>query len=327
MKIGIIGAGAWGTALAATAARTENEIILWARETEVAKAINNIQENNVFLPNFKLDSKIRATNEISDAASSEILFLVTPTQHLRTMCLEILPLLKKEKIVVICAKGIEQKTGKLPSEIIDEVLTDIEVAVLSGPTFAIEVAKGVPTAVTLATKNRETGQKIINSIGTKTFRPYFSDDIIGCQIGGAVKNVLAIACGIVEGRKLGDNARAALVTRGLAEVMRFAKAMGGKPETIMGLSGLGDLILTANSMQSRNFSLGVELGKGNTLSNVLEKRVSVAEGVYTASAVCTKAKELNIEMPISEAVFAIINNQANIDDIVSKLLERPFKSE
>jgi glycerol-3-phosphate dehydrogenase (NAD(P)+) len=228
---------------------------------------------------------------------------------------------------VICAKGIEMTTGALMAEVVAAELPEAPVAVLSGPTFAIEVARGLPAAITLACADAALGQSLVEAIGTATFRPYLADDVVGVQVGGAVKNVLAIGCGIVEGRALGDNARAALITRGLAELMRFAAAKGGKAETLMGLSGLGDLILTASSSQSRNYSLGFALGEGRTLAEVLGSRHSVTEGVWTAGIVARQAAAMGLEMPIATAVEAILHHGAAVDDAVRGLLARPFRAE
>lgn len=326
-KIGIIGGGAWGTALAAVAQKAGCDVILWAREKETVASINNDHENKQFLPNIKLNTEIHATSEITEAANADAVFLVTPAQHLRATCKQLAPVWKKNTPAVICAKGIELKSGSLMSEVVAQELPDATVVILSGPTFAKETALGVPTAVTLACKNKKLGEELANSIGTVNFRPYLSDDIIGSQVGGAVKNVMAIARGIAEGKKFGDNACAALITRGLAEVVRLAVVMGGKHQTLMGLSGIGDLMLTANSMQSRNFSLGVALGQGKTLEEIISSRDSVTEGVATASAVVDAAVKYNIDMPICMAVDKILNHNADIETTIKELLSRPFRSE
>ena len=327
MKIGIIGAGAWGTALAEVLSFNNNQVAIWAFEREVVFDINEKHKNNLYLKGVSLNKTITATNNLEDMAEQEVIFLAMPAQHLRAISRQLKPIIGKNCFFIICAKGFEEKTGLLLSDILADELPKNTIAVLSGPTFAIEVAKKIPTAVTLATKNIHMGKSLIEQMGTTWFRPYLSDDVIGCQVGGAVKNVLAIACGIVVGRKMGDNTKAALITRGLAEILRLALALGAKTETLMGLSGIGDLILTANSMQSRNFSLGVELGKGKSLKEILSLRNSIAEGVYTVAAVCQKAKDLGIEMPISKGVNDVINNGRAVDDVIKSLLERPFKKE
>jgi glycerol-3-phosphate dehydrogenase (NAD(P)+) len=327
-RIGIIGGGAWGTALALTARRAGRDIVLWAREAEVAAAINREHANPLFLPGVALDREIRATLELGEAVTgSDALLLAAPAQHLRALAEALRPALPGGVPVVICAKGIEEETGALLSEAIAATLPRAPLAVLSGPTFAAEVAAGLPTAVTLACADDGLGQRLIGALGTRSFRPYLGHDLVGAEIGGAIKNVLAIACGIVAGRRLGDNARAALVTRGLAEMVRLALAKGGKPETLMGLSGLGDLVLTCTGLQSRNHSLGVALGEGRLLADILAERRSVAEGVSSAAAAVALARRLGVEMPITEAVDAILHRGAAIDEAIAGLLARPFRSE
>ena len=326
-RIGVIGAGAWGTALALAARRAGSDVVLWAREAEVVEAVNAGRGNPVFLPGIPLEPGIRATSDWAEAASCDGLLLVTPAQHLRSACRTLKPLLRAGVPVVICAKGIEISTGKLMSEAVAEELPDAPLAVLSGPTFAAEVARGLPTAVTLAIRDADLGHALVAAIGGLTFRPYLSDDLVGAQIGGAVKNVLAIGCGIVEGRGLGENARAALITRGLAEINRLGQALGARSETLMGLSGLGDLTLTCSSLQSRNMSLGHDLGRGRALSDILAERRSVAAGVYTAEAVVALAGRLGVEMPICAAIDAILNRGADVPATIAALMSRPFKPE
>ena len=327
-RIGIIGAGAWGTALAMVARRAGRDVVIQAREAEVVDAINQKHENTPFLPGVALDPSIRATNEATEAAAgAEAVLLAVPSQFLRAAIGGLKDGLGDGVPAVICAKGIEKTSHALMSEIVEDVMPGTPVAVLSGPTFAAEVAADLPTAVTLATAEEEVGVRLSDALGTPRFRPYRSDDIIGAQIGGAVKNVLAIGCGIVEGRGLGDNARAALITRGLAEIARLGSAKGAKAETLMGLCGTGDLVLTCNAMQSRNFSLGVGLGRGETLDDILGARTSVAEGVSNASSVSELAATLNIDMPICLAVDGILNNGADIDDTIQGLLSRPVTVE
>lgn len=326
-RIGVIGAGAWGTALAMAAARAGAEVFLQAREPEVVESINARHENSLFLPGIALDPAIRATASMTDAADVDALLLVTPAQHLRAACRALKPDLKPGVPVIICAKGIEIETGSLMSEAAEAELGSQPVAVLSGPTFAAEVAKGLPTAVTLAIRDEALGRRLLAALGGRTFRPYLSDDLVGAQVGGAVKNVLAIACGIVHGRNLGDNARAALITRGLAEIARLGARLGARAETLMGLSGLGDLTLTCSSLQSRNMSLGAALGQGRSLEEVLGERRSVAEGVFTARAVTKLAAEKGVDMPLCQAVDALLNQGADLDAIIDALMTRPFKAE
>jgi len=326
-SIGIIGGGAWGTALGLVALRAGRDALLWARETEVIAAINGRQENSLFLPGVALDPRLGATAELAEAADRDLLLLAAPAQHLRDIAGALAPHLKPGTPVVICAKGIEEHSGALLSEVVAEALPQARVALLSGPTFAVEVAKGLPTAITLAATDAALGQRLVQALGSRAFRPYYTDDVAGAQIGGAIKNVIAIACGIVLGRKLGDNARAALITRGLAEMARLALAKGGRAETLMGLSGLGDLTLTCTSLQSRNCSLGAALGEGKRLADILAARRSVAEGVTSAAAAAELAKRLGIEMPIVAAVDAILHRGAAIDAAIEGLLARPFRHE
>lgn len=325
--IGIVGAGAWGSALAATVRRAGRDAILWARDPAVADEINRAHTNAAYLPDIVLDRGVRATNALAEVAAADALLLVTPAQHLRAVTRELAPHLAADRPIVLCAKGIEQRSGTLMSEVLAETLPGRPLAVLSGPTFADEVARGLPTAVTLAAADVTLGEHLIAAIGSRTFRPYLSHDPIGTQIGGAVKNVIAIACGIVAGRALGENARAALITRGLAEIGRLSSALGARPETRMGLSGLGDLALTCTSMRSRNYSLGRALGEGRSRDEVLGARRSVTEGVSSAAAVLARAQRHGVDMPITAAVDAILNQGAGIEATIAGLLARPFTVE
>lgn len=325
--IGIIGAGAWGTALACTAARAGRTVVLQAHEADVAQAINEAHENTKFLPGVALNAAIRATTDLADVAACDAVLLVAPAQFLRAVTAEMAAIWRPGTAAVICAKGIEANSRALMSEVCAATLPGVPLAVLSGPTFAREVADGRPTAVTLACPDAELGAALGAALGTPAFRIYRSPDLIGAEIGGAVKNVLAIACGIVEGRKLGDNARAALITRGLSEIIRLAVAKGGEAKTVSGLAGLGDLTLTCNAMQSRNFSLGVALGEGRSLQDILGERSSVAEGVHSAEAVSALARSLNVDVPICTAVDGILNNSADIDATITGLMARPVGPE
>jgi glycerol-3-phosphate dehydrogenase (NAD(P)+) len=324
-RIGIIGAGAWGTALAQTLARAGRSVVIWAYEPETAAAINRDHANSVFLPGVALDPGIRATSALGEAAAADAVLLAPPAQHLRALAAALG--LAPGVPVVICSKGIEIRTGALLTEVVAQTLPQAPCAVLSGPTFAAEVARGLPTAVTLACADPALGGRLVTALGSRALRPYLADDPIGAEIGGAVKNVLAIACGIVIGRGLGENARAAIITRGLAEMMRLAEAKGGRAATLMGLSGLGDLTLTCTSPQSRNFSLGLALGEGRPLEAVLAGRPSVAEGVTSAPAAVALAQRLGIEMPIAAAVDAILHRGAAIDAVIAGLMSRPFRPE
>lgn len=326
-SIGVIGAGAWGTALAAVAARNGLETRLWAREPEVAKAINASHINTTFLPGIPLPDTIEATQDIADLAGCEAVLLVTPAQFMRPTLRTARAHLVGGTPLVICAKGIERDTGALMSEVVAEDMPGYPVAVLSGPTFAGEVARGLPAAVTLAAADETQGQRLIDALGGPAFRPYYAADVIGAQIGGAVKNVLAVACGMVAGLGLGENARAALITRGLAEMVRFGSAMGAERETMIGLSGVGDLILTCSSEQSRNMSLGMAIGAGQDVKDVLAGRSSVAEGVFTAAILVRLAKETGVDMPIAGTVHAVLEGDAEIGAAVDALMRRPYKRE
>ncbi len=327
-RFAVIGGGAWGTGLAQALVRAGREVTLWVREREVAEEIAETHENRTFLPDVPLSSAIWATPDLDEAADgAEALLLAVPAQHLRATARALRASLRAEVPLVICAKGIEDGTLALMSELLEAELPGWPVAVLSGPTFAVEVARGQPAAVTLAARNPVLGEALAGAIGSKTFRPYLSDDVVGAQIGGAVKNVIAIACGIVDGRDLGENARAALITRGLAEISRLAIAKGARAETLTGLCGLGDLTLTCVGSGSRNHSLGVELGQGRPIAEILGARNSVAEGVFSARATVTLAERLNVEMPIAQAVDAVVNREAEIRATIDDLLARPLRSE
>ncbi len=326
-QIGIIGAGAWGTALAIVARRAGSDVMVWAHESETVAAINDRHENPSFLPGTILNAEIRATADLAEAAAADAVLLVTPAQFMRATTTRLAAAMRPDSPVVICAKGIEQETGALMTEIAADTLPGHKLAVLSGPTFAAEVARGLPTAVTLACTHDDVAETLVAALGGERFRPYRSDDLIGAEIGGAVKNVLAIACGITEGRGLGENARAALITRGLAEMTRLCVAKGGRAETMMGLSGLGDLTLTCASTKSRNYSLGNALGQGEALDHIMASRLSVAEGVHSAAAVIRLAGTLGVEMPISQAVDGILNRGEELDAAIAGLLQRPFRFE
>jgi glycerol-3-phosphate dehydrogenase (NAD(P)+) len=325
--VGVVGAGAWGTTLSAMAASAGHGALIWAREADVVEAINARHENPRFLPGVALDEGLRATGQLGELGACDALLLAAPAQRLRAVAQALAPALKPGMPVVICAKGIEQDSLALMSEAVGESLPDPAIAVLSGPTFAAEVARGLPTAVTLACADAELGTELATLLGSATFRPYLTDDVVGAQVGGAVKNVLAIACGIAQGRGLGDNARAALITRGLAEMARLGSALGARPETLTGLSGLGDLVLTCAGEQSRNMSLGLALGTGHSLVDVLARRESVAEGVATAQAVSRLAARHEVEVPICATVDAILHRGADIDTAIGALLARPFTAE
>ena len=323
MTIGVIGGGAWGTALAQVAAES-SDVLLWAREPDVVETINRAHENISFLPGLALSPAIRATGDIGELAGCDVLLAVAPAQHLRSVLQQLPPL---EVPLVLCAKGIEAGTLMLMSEVAAQVQPQAPLAVLSGPTFAHEVAARLPTAVTLACENQDLGRALAERLARPFFRPYLSTDVIGAEIGGAVKNVLAIACGIVEGRGLGQNARAALISRGFAEMTRFGLAKGARSETLAGLSGLGDLVLTCSSTSSRNFSLGKGIGEGRSAAALLADRKSVAEGAFTAPVLQQAAREIGVEMPVVDAVCALLENEASVDDVIGALLSRPIRPE
>lgn len=325
--IGVVGGGAWGTALAQSACLAGKDVLLWAREAETVAAINDTHENSAFLNGVQLHERLRASNRLQDLAKADALLLVTPAQFTRTICKDLKPYISQGTPLIICSKGIEVTTGKLLSDVLLESIPEAVPAILSGPSFASDVARGLPTAVTLATSNEALSKSLSQALSHKALRPYWSDDLVGVQIGGAVKNVLAIAAGIVVGKGLGASAHAGLISRGFAELNRFAISYGANPKTLSGLSGLGDLVLTCSSPQSRNMSLGIELGKGKRLDDILKTRTSVSEGVYTAKAVASIAKERNLQMPISEAIAAIVSDRVSVDEAIDTLLSRPLKAE
>jgi glycerol-3-phosphate dehydrogenase (NAD(P)+) len=324
MRIGVVGAGAWGTALAQVAAANGEPVTLWARESEVVESVNATHENPLFLKGLALSPSIRATGDLAEMAACEALLIVSPAQHLRSIVAD-LP--AADTPLILCAKGIEDATGLLMHEVAHELRPSAPIAVLSGPTFAHEVAAGLPTAVTLAVADGALGEKLAARIARPWFRPYLSDDVAGAEVGGAVKNVLAIACGVVEGRQLGQNARAALISRGFAEMTRFGLAKGARAETLAGLAGLGDLVLTCSSTSSRNFSLGKGIGEGARPADLLADRRTVAEGAFTAPVLKRTADSLGVDMPIVAAVCALLAEQASVDEVVGRLLARPLRAE
>lgn len=326
-SVSVIGGGAWGTALAQALAVGGQHVTLWAREAEVVDDIETRRVNRAFLPGVALDPKIRATGKLSEAAVADAILTVSPAQFMRATAQALARDLRPGTPLVMCAKGIEQSTGKLMGDVVGEALPNALFAVLSGPSFAAEVARGLPAALTLACSNESVGRGLAEALSSRQMRLYWSSDVIGAELGGALKNVMAIAAGIVDGRGLGASAHAAVVTRGFAEMRRLSDAMGARPETLLGLSGLGDLILTCGSPQSRNMSLGRGLGEGKSLSSILGSRTAVTEGVYTAAAVVELARKKHIEMPIAEAVQAIIEERISVEDAITALMLRPLKAE
>jgi glycerol-3-phosphate dehydrogenase (NAD(P)+) len=311
--------------------RAGRDTLIWAREPGVVAEIAASRTNATFLPGVVLDPGLGATGDLADVARRDVVLMVAPAQHVRTVGAALAPHMAQHgtpgKPVVICAKGLEQATGKLLAEVLAEVLPQAMPAVLSGPSFAADVARGLPTALTLACADAAQGARLAAILGSRPFRIYHSTDLVGVQLGGAVKNVLAIAAGIVEGKQLGASAHAALVARGFAEMRRLGEALGARPETLMGLSGLGDLVLTCGSPQSRNMSLGRALGQGQELQAILAGRRSVAEGVYTAAAVVKVAAERGVDMPISAAVHAVVEGRQTVDQAIEALLSRPLRAE
>jgi glycerol-3-phosphate dehydrogenase (NAD(P)+) len=321
--IAVIGAGAWGTALALTCARAGRSVTLWEHDAANAENLSKKRES-LFLPGVRLDESIAVAAELADAAAKQAILLVVPAQAARSAAKALAPLLAARTPVILCAKGIECGTKKFMTEVIAECAPNAVPAILSGPSFAADVARGMPTAVTLAARDGKLAAELARAIGSASFRPYHSDDVRGVEIGGAAKNVLAIAAGIVAGRGLGASAAAALTTRGFAELTRFGKAYGAKAETMMGLSGLGDLLLTCSSPQSRNFSFGVALGRGQRPSAI---HGGLAEGVFTAPVLLEMARDRDVEMPISTAVAAVLSERMSVDAAIESLLTRPLRAE
>lgn len=322
--LGVLGGGAWGTALAQVLADGGCDVLLWARNPAVVDAINQRRENPAYLPGQSLSPRIRATQEPADLSSAAALLVVTPAQSMRAVLSHFQPV---GQSLILCSKGIEAVTHRLMHEVAREVMPGSPVAVLSGPTFAHEVAAGLPTAVTLAAEEEALARVLADVIARPTFRPYVSDDVVGAEIGGAVKNVLAIACGVVEGAGLGQNARAALIARGFAEMTRFGLARGARLETLTGLSGLGDLVLTCSSTRSRNFALGYGLGGGRPAADLLADRQTVAEGAFTAPVLLEAGRAEGIDMPVAHAVCALLSGEMSVDDVIGALLARPLRAE
>lgn len=325
-SIGVLGAGAWGTALALNAQLAGRKVLLQAREPELVAALAAGAGNPLYLPGLKLPA-IAATREPADLARSDVILAVAPAQFCRAVFSEIAGKLRPGTPVVLCAKGIEQGSLKLMTEVLAETLPDARAAVLSGPSFAADVARGLPTALTLACADEALGADLMAAIGRDTFRPYYSPDLVGAEIGGAVKNVLAIACGMVDGLGLGRSAHAALLTRGFAEMKRLAVAKGARPETLSGLSGLGDLVLTCSSPQSRNMSFGKAIGEGKSPEAILRRRTAVTEGAATAPAIADLAARHKVEMPICRAVAEILDRKITVNEAMEHLLTRPFREE
>jgi glycerol-3-phosphate dehydrogenase (NAD(P)+) len=324
-RIGVIGGGAFGTAMACVIRRSGHDTVIWAREREVVAAINTDGVNPVFLPGLRVLPGIVATNDLAVAAAdADFLLLAPPAQHMRAVTTQLRPFLKDGTPVVTCSKGIERSTRALMSQVIAETLPGAPVAVLSGPSFAHDIAVDQPVGVTLACADLALGEQLAQMIGTPRFRTYLSDDVTGALLGGVLTNVLAIACGVEMGRKLGESARATLFARGLAEMARLGVAMGARLETFMGLSGAGDLSLSCNSRNSRNTSLGIALGEGRQLHDILRERVTVQEGVHSAESVVALARRHDVDMPIVMAVDQVLNHDAGVEEAIARLLAHPY---
>lgn len=323
-RVAVLGGGAWGTALALTCARAGRNVTLWEYEPGNAASLEKKRESR-FLPGVRVDNEIKVTRDLGDTANSDAILLVVPAQAVRSVVTSLASLVAKQTPLIACAKGIEHGTHKFMTEIIAECAPAAVPAILSGPSFAADVARGMPTAVTVAASDGKIALDLAHALSAGTFRPYHSTDVRGVELGGATKNVLAIAAGIVTGKGLGASALAALTTRGFAELVRFGKACGARTETMMGLSGLGDLILTCGTPQSRNFSCGVALGKGEKPDTAAHGKL--AEGIFTAPVLLEMAREKNVEMPISVAVAAVLSGKLSVDEAIESLLTRPLKSE
>ena len=325
--IAVIGAGAWGTALAHVYAISGHDVLLWGRDAALCDSIAATGENAAYLPGCKISPALRVSNDLAWVMPQKYLILACPAQHIASTLEAMKRFINRDHVIVLTAKGIDIDTGHLLSDIVTRSMPDVPCAVLTGPTFAKDLARGLPAAATLACADAKVCEETASGLMSRTLRLYTHDDIAGAQVGGAVKNVIAIACGIVEGLSLGESARAALITRGLAEIGRLAVAMGGKRETLLGLCGVGDMVLTCNSLQSRNFSFGHALGSGQKVADILASRKSVTEGVHTARAIVSLAARHNVDMPISRAVYNCVHGGASVHDAVADILERPTRAE
>ena len=326
-KLGVIGAGAWGTALATVGVRAGLDTLVWALENEVVNSINSNHINHLFLSEVPLDPALKATNDMSNMADRDLIFMVAPAQHIRSVSSALAEYVPKGVPILICSKGIEVSTGKLMGTVLGETMPDNPIGVLGGPTFAAETSRNMVSALTLAIADEKLGNDIMEAIGLPTFRPYLTGDVVGAQIGGAIKNIIAIASGIVAGLELGENAKAAIITRGLNEMQRFGLSRGARSETMMGLSGLGDLVLTCSSTQSRNMSLGLALGHGKSFKEIMAGRISVSEGAHTVKVVHKISEDEAIDMPITQAVYRIIYEGDSVEEVMNDLLTRPFTKE
>jgi glycerol-3-phosphate dehydrogenase (NAD(P)+) len=321
--VGVIGGGAWGTALALVALRAGRETLLYGRDRDTVGAINQAHENPRYLTGIPLDPALRATGDLAAALAADLVILAVPAQALRAVAAEAAAHVAPGTPVIVAAKGLERGSAKRMSEVLAEAMPQARVAILSGPSFASDVARQLPTAVTIAAADERLALALCAALGSASFRPYAETDLLGVEIGGAVKNVLAIAAGIVAGRGLGLSARAALTARAFAELRRLGEALGARPETLMGLSGLGDLVLTASGPQSRNFAFGLAIGEGRDLA----APHPLVEGIETAAVTRELARRHGVSMPIVDAVAAILARRLSVDEAVAALMTRPLRRE
>lgn len=327
-RVGVIGGGAWGTALSVVANRAGSQVTLGTRNYNVIESIRKRRINDIYLPSVFIEPNIEVTDNFSDVCRCDILIIATPSYCLRAVCISVSDVLSPDTVVLVASKGVERGSLMLMSDVVSAVLPNNPSGVISGPNFADEAASGLPTATTIACADRDKWDTLLYAIGGRLFRPYMTDDLIGTQIGGVVKNIIAIACGIAAGKNMGENAKAAIVTRGFAEMSRLTMVKGGRYETLMGLSGLGDLILTCGSTKSRNMSFGFEIGKGKNIGDLLSNRGRTAlEGVVSSESINKLAKKHNVDMPICEAVYRVVHENMPVDSVIDALLERPFVSE
>jgi len=325
--IGVMGGGAWGTTVAKLLSDKNSNVLLWAKETQVKKDIEKTRINKTYLNKIKLNKSLKITNHLEDLSELDILFVVIPTQYIQATLEPLKKIIKRNCILVNCAKGIDIRSTSLISEVINKTLPNNRLAIMSGPNFALEIALGKPTATLIAAQKISDAKYIANLISSKTFRPYLSNDIIGAQICGAMKNVYAIGCGIIVGKNFGENAVASVIARSFAEIKSVGKKLGAQPETLSGLSGLGDLFLTCSSKKSRNFSLGFDLAKGKKLENLLRSKKTIAEGAYTVKAIKKLGKKLKLSLPLNDAIYKILYQNKNINNTISELLNRPIIKE
>ena len=325
--IGVMGGGAWGTTVAKLLSDKNSNVLLWAKETQVKKDIEKTRINKTYLNKIKLNKSLKITNHLEDLSELDILFVVIPTQYIQATLKPLKKIIKRNCILVNCAKGIDIRSTSLISEVINKTLPNNRLAIMSGPNFALEIALGKPTATLIAAQKISDAKYIANLISSKTFRPYLSNDIIGAQICGAMKNVYAIGCGIIVGKNFGENAVASVIARSFAEIKSVGKKLGAQPETLSGLSGLGDLFLTCSSKKSRNFSLGFDLAKGKKLENLLRNKKTIAEGAYTVKAIKKLGKKLKLSLPLNDAIYKILYQNKNINNTISELLNRPIIKE